>query len=84
VKRRKAPEKKEAMVGVSYTVDRNKRTLEEVAENLVYPERVRAKKETVIKADVIVPKRPKAKNIRRMASLERTKKEVVEEIMEDA
>ena len=80
----KRQKKKEAMVGVSYTVDRNKRTPEEVAENLVYPERARAKKETVKKADVIVPKPPKAKNIRRMASLERTKKEVVEEIMEDA
>ncbi len=80
----KRQKKKEAMVGVSYTVNRNKRTPEEVAENLVYPERARAKKEAVKKADVIVPKPPKAQNIRRMASLERTKKEVVKEIMEDA
>ncbi len=67
--------KKVAMAGVSYTADRNKRTPEEAAENLVYPERARAKKETVKKADVIVPKTPEAKNIRRTASLERTEKE---------
>ncbi len=76
--------KKEAMVGISYTVDKNERTAEEVAENLVYPERARAEKEADEKADVIVLKPPKAQNIRRMASLERTKKEVVEVIMEDA
>ena len=72
------------MVGVSYTVDRNKRKAEEVAENLIYPERARVKKEALKKSDKEVPKPPKAQNIRRTASLERTKKEVVEEIMEDA
>ncbi|MCP4055458.1 MAG: ISKra4 family transposase [Mesoflavibacter sp.] len=80
----KRQKKKEAMVGVSYTVDRNKRTAEEVAENLIYPERAKAKKEAHKKSDVIVLYPPKAQNIRRMASLERTKKEVVEEIMGDA
>jgi hypothetical protein len=34
----KKQKKKEAMVGVGYTVDRNIRTPEEVAENLVYPD----------------------------------------------
>ena len=72
------------MVGVSYTVDKNERTPEEVAENLIYPEKARAKKKADKKADVIVLHPPKAQNIRRMASLERTKKEVAEEIMEDA
>ena len=36
---------KEAMAGVSYTVDRNVRSPEEVAENLVYPEKAQEKKE---------------------------------------
>ena len=80
----KRQKKKEAMVGVSYTVDKNERTPEEVAENLIYPEKARAKKKADKKADVIVLHPPKAQNIRRMASLERTKKEVAEEIMEDA
>ena len=73
------------MVGVSYTVNKNERTPEVVADNLIYPERAKAeKKEADKKADVIVLRPPKAQNIRRMASLERNKKEVVEEIMEDA
>ena len=37
-KREKRQKKKEAMVGVSYTVDRHERRAEEVAENLIYPE----------------------------------------------
>ncbi len=72
------------MVGVSYTVNRNKRTPQEVAENLIYPEKAKAEKEADKKADVIVLKPAKAQNIRRMASLERTEKEVAEKIMEDA
>ena len=80
----KRQKKKEAMVGVSYTVNKNVRTPLEVADNLIYPERKKAKKEADEKADVIVLRPPKAQNIRRMASLERSKKEVAEEIMEDA
>jgi len=80
----KRQKKKEAMVGVSYTVDRNKRTPEEVAENLIYPEKAKAEKEADKKNDVIVLKPPKAQNIRRMASLEKTEKEVAEVIMEDS
>ena len=72
------------MAGVSYTVDKNVRTPEEVAKKLIYPEKAKAEKEADEKADVIVSKPPKAQNIRRMASLERSKKEVAEEIMEDA
>ena len=37
----KRQKKKEAMVGVDYTIDRNVRNPEEVAENLVYPEQAR-------------------------------------------
>ncbi|MDM8544746.1 hypothetical protein QUF90_27040 [Desulfococcaceae bacterium HSG9] len=63
------------MAGVSYTVDKNERTPDETAENQIYPERVRAEKEADKKADVIVPKPPEAWNIRRTASLERSKQE---------
>ncbi len=52
--------------------------------NQIYPERVRAEKEADKKADVIVPKPPEAQNIRRTASLERSKQEAAEAIMEDA
>ena len=80
----KRQKKKVAMVGVSHTVDKNERTPEAVAENLIYPEKTGAEKEADKKADVIVPHPPKAQNIRRMASLERTEKEVAEVIMKDA
>ncbi len=76
----KKQKKKEAMVGVSYTVDRNIRTPEEVAENLVYPDdstQVNFEKE-----EEAPPVR--AQNIRRMASLERSKEDVVHEIVKDA
>ncbi len=72
----KSQKKKEALVGVSYTVDQKERTPDEVAENLVYPDKEKEKK---IGKETI-----KAQNIRRMASLERTKKEVIEEIVNDA
>ncbi len=68
-----------------YTVNKNVRTAVVVADNLIYPERAKAKKkEADKKADVIVLRPPEAQNIRRTASLERSKKEVVEVIMEDA
>jgi hypothetical protein len=76
----KKQKKKEAMVGVSYTVDRNVRTPEEVAQNLVYPEG--SKEENAGKDDDKPP--VKAQNIRRMASLERSKEDVVREIVKDA
>ena len=69
---------KEAMVGVSYTVDRNIRTAEEVATNLVYPEQAKEKPKKPEKPQV------RARNIRRMASLERPKEEVMQEIINDA
>ncbi len=79
----KHQKKKEAMVGISYTVDRKDRTAEEVAENLIYPEKSRERKEELKKSGRESNDHPKAKNIRRMASLEKTKQSVVEEIVED-
>ena len=42
----KCQKKKEAIVGVSYTIDKKVRTAEEVAENLIYPEQAKAKEIT--------------------------------------
>lgn len=76
----KRQKKKEAFVGVSYTVDRKKRSPEEVAKNLIYPEESRkTKKENGSGSPPV-----KAKNIRRLASLKRSKKEVFDEILDDA
>jgi hypothetical protein len=75
----KRQKKKEALVGVSYTIDPNVRTPEAVAENLIYPEKARQKR---LEKDASSPVR--AQNIRRLASLERSKKEVAEEIIRDA
>ena len=68
----KKQKKKEALVGAKYDVNANVRTPEEVAENLVYPDKKEDKKETA--------KDVKAKNIRYIASVEKSKKEVMEEI----
>lgn len=65
------------MVGISYTVDRNIRTPEEVAENLVYPEKVQEKKKNEKNTKDYV----RAKNIRRIASVARSKEEVMSEII---
>ena len=78
----KKQKKKEAMVGVSYTVDRNIGTPEEVAKNLVYPDEPTQKNSE--KGDEPSPSPVKAQNIRRMASLERSKENVVQEIVKDA
>lgn len=72
-KGQKRQKKKEAMVGISYTVEPNIRTAKEVATNLVYPEQNCDRKKKDDKA--------RAKNIRRLASLERPKQEVFHEIM---
>lgn len=79
----KRQKSKEAMVGVSYSVDRNIRNPKDVAENLIYPEKAKQKKEELKKEGKNKPE-VKGQNIRRMASLARSKKEVVEEILEDA
>jgi hypothetical protein len=67
--------KKEALVGVSYTVDRKIRTPEEVAENLVRDGRKPEKSDNSA---------PRAQNKRVLASLKRAKKEVMKKIKADA
>lgn len=79
----KRQKKKEAIVGVSYTTDPKVRTPEEVAENLVYPEETRKKRDAEKEKGINSPS-IRAKNPRRIASLERSKKEVMEEIITDA
>ncbi len=80
----KRQKKKEAMVGVSYTVDKHERSAEEVAQNLIYPERTQAQREAAKQAGQPVSSSPNAQNIRRLASLERSKTEVVHVIVQDA
>jgi hypothetical protein len=75
---------KEAIVGVSYSTDPKVRTPEEVAENLVYPERARGKREAIKKQGLKSPPPIRAKNPRRIASLQRSKEEVMKEIITDA
>ncbi len=72
-KGKKRQKKKEAIVGVSYTIDSNIRTPEQVAKNLVYPDESNCQEKNVDK--------PRAKNIRRLASLESSKEEVFHEII---
>ena len=80
----KRQKKKEAIVGVSYTVDAHERSAEELAQNLIYPERTQAKREAAKRAGQPVSSSPKAQNIRRLASLERSKTEVLKVIVQDA
>ncbi|MCP4213344.1 MAG: ISKra4 family transposase [bacterium] len=75
---------KEATVGVSFTVDRKIRTPDEVAENLIYPEKTRDRKKKLVEMGESLCPDVKAKNIRRVASLERTRADVIEEIVTDA
>jgi len=82
-KGQKRQKKKEAMVGVSYGTNPKVRTPREVAENLVYPERGKEKRKSEKEQDVrSSPIR--AKNPRRLASLERSKEDVMKEIIADA
>ena len=71
----KKQKKKEALVGVTFEVDSNVRTAKEVAGNLVYPEKKEDKNETT--------KAVKAQNIRYIASVEKPKKKVMEEIYKE-
>jgi len=79
----KRQKKKEAIVGVSYTINPKVRSPEEVAENLVYPENGQAAREPDKQREEELCA-TRAQNIRRIASLERSKKEVMEEIIGDA
>jgi len=71
----KKQKKKEALAGVKYDVNANVRTAEEVADNLVYPDKKEDKNET--------GKPAKAQNIRYIASVEKPKRKVMEEIREE-
>jgi hypothetical protein len=71
----KKQKKKEALVGVKYGVNANVRTAEEVAGNLVYPDKKENKNKT--------GKPAKAQNIRYIASIEKPKRKVMEEIHEE-
>lgn len=75
----KRQKKKEALVGVSYTVDRKERSAEELAELLLDPEAARERRKREGKKE----DSPKAQNVRRLASLARTKQEVMESILHD-
>jgi hypothetical protein len=69
----KKQKKKEALVGVKYNILPNIRSAEEVAQNLIYPE-TKKPEENMIKN--------KAENKRYIASIEKSKKQVMEEIHE--
>jgi hypothetical protein len=76
----KRQKKKEALVGVSYTVDPKPRAPEALAELLIDPEAARARRQ---RADV-TDDTPRAQQVRRLASLVRTKQAVMELIKADA
>jgi len=79
----KRQKKKEAIVAVSYTTDPKVRTATEVAENLVYPEKAKKRRETE-KEQGIKSAPIRARNTRRIASLARSKEDVMKEIIADA
>ena len=76
----KRQRKKEALVGVSYTVDPKPRAPEALAELLVDPEAARARRQRAGTRD----EAPRAQQVRRVASLVRTKQEVMKLIKADA
>jgi hypothetical protein len=76
----KRQKKKEALVGVSYTVDPKPRAPEVLAELLVEPEAARARRQRQGGKD----ESPRAQQVRRLASLVRTKQQVMECIKADA
>jgi hypothetical protein len=76
----KRQKKKEALVGVSYTVDPKPRAPEALAELLVDPEAARARRPE----DRVTDDAPRAQQVRRVASLGRTKPQVMDLIKADA
>jgi hypothetical protein len=76
----KRQKKKEALVGVSYTVDAKPRSPDALAEVLVDPEAARARQRREDMRDDA----PRAQQVRRVASLGRTKPQVMELIKADA
>jgi hypothetical protein len=73
-------QKKEALVGVCYTVDAKPRAPEALAELLVDPEAARARRQR----EAVGDDAPRAQQVRRLASLVRTKPAVMEGIKADA
>lgn len=73
--------KKEALVGVGYTVDPKVRTAEGLAETLVFPEEARKRRD---REGGCGDPTPRAQNVLRFASLSRSKDEVMEVIHKDA
>jgi hypothetical protein len=76
----KRQRKKEALVGVCYTVEAKPRSPEALAELLVDPEAARARQQRAGTTD----EAPRAQQVRRVASLVRTKQAVMELIKADA
>jgi hypothetical protein len=76
----KRQKKKEALVGVSYTVEAKPRAPEALAEVLVDPEAARARRQRAGTRE----EAPRAQQVRRVASLVRTKQKVMECIKADA
>jgi hypothetical protein len=76
----KRQQKKEALVGVSYTVEDKPCAPEALAELLVDPEAARARRQR----DALGDDAPRAQQVRRLASLVRTKQEGLECIKADA
>ena len=76
----KRQKKKEALVGVSYTVDPKPRSPEVLAELLIDPEAARARRQRQKEPN----ESPRAQQVRRVASLVRTKQAVMELIKADA
>lgn len=72
----KRQKKKEALVGVSYSVDRTIRQAEDVADNLVFPSRAKSSKTSQ-------PPPPRSQNKHFIASICKPKQEVMELIKED-
>jgi len=72
--------KKDALVGVCYTVDPKPRSPEALAALLVDPEVARARRQRRGEPD----EAPRAQQVRRLASLARTKRQVMERITADA
>lgn len=74
-KGQKRQKKKESLVGAKYDIDSNIRSADDVAENLVYPEK--KEENRAVRKDI------KAQNIRYIASISKPKKEVMGEIYEE-
>ena len=73
----KRQKKKEALVGVKYTIEPEPRTAEEVARNLVYPEHKKHDDEEEATPTA------RAQDMRYIASLKKPKREVMREISQE-